>query len=103
MTVARIHYSKNKETCLTRHNHIDQDAATVLGEHRVDVRDEPRREANMFGAGHQAAPRGVLSKPSKSAPAVASKVPFGKIPRCVLSQMWKAAQAFSCSICSSLS
>jgi hypothetical protein len=44
---------------------------------------------------HQAPARAVLSKPHRSAPPVNSEVPFGKIPRCVLSQMWKAAQAFS--------
>jgi hypothetical protein len=35
-----------------------------------------------------------------NAPAVASKVPFGKTPRCVRSQIWKEAHAYSCNICS---
>jgi hypothetical protein len=52
---------------------------------------------------HHFPPPAVLNKPHRCAPHDNSKVPFGKIPRCVLSQMWKDAHAFSASICSSLS
>src|SRR5437763_9739549 len=52
---------------------------------------------------HHLAPPAVLNKPHRCAAHDNSKVPFGKIPRCVLSQMWKDAHTFSASICSSLS
>ena len=44
---------------------------------------------------HHASPRGVLSKVHRSGPAVTSKVPLEKTPRCVLSQMEGCPGVFS--------